>query len=127
MNLRFCILGQVFCKPCIQIWLENNKVCPLDQAPLSVSELRPINRVLSGLIDELPVQCKGCKTQMKRGHISHHMASECNVYANSANAGIDENTNTNNAPADGAIRVPLSPLAWNTPLPQRSSLNAKFA
>ena len=85
----------------------------MDQAPLKVAELRPINRVLSGLIDELPVQCKSCDAQMKRGQIAHHIGSEC--IGRSASSSTDATT----------ARSALSPLAWNTPLPQRSSMKAK--
>jgi E3 ubiquitin-protein ligase NRDP1 len=43
----------MFCKKCIEEWLENHPNCPVDRADMTNAELKPITRVVRNLLNEL--------------------------------------------------------------------------
>ncbi len=45
-------IGHVFCRECIETWLEYNESCPIDRSPLTIDQLQPMHIGFKSLLSE---------------------------------------------------------------------------
>jgi hypothetical protein len=79
-----------FCKQCINRWLsEGQRICPVDRQPLTAETLKPPNRLMKDILNNLTVRCKyygdGCYLMTKfqyRPKLIEHETNQCQVVQN---------------------------------------------
>lgn len=66
----------LFCLDCIQLWLKNSLVCPLDRRQLLPSQLQPAPRIILKLLNNLKIRCDyhdyGCPIKLKLSELKQH-------------------------------------------------------
>lgn len=70
----------VFCRECLEKWMDSNEICPLDRNSTPKGRIRSAPRIYCNLIDELLVHCqnasKGCEETSTFGRKEFHL-KEC--------------------------------------------------
>lgn len=71
-----------FCRPCISAWLaqRGRDACPLCRSRITLQRMLPAGRIVTGLLNELPVKCafhhpEGCSWTGKREEWARHATS----------------------------------------------------
>ncbi|XP_065564923.1 uncharacterized protein LOC136030147 isoform X3 [Artemia franciscana] len=74
------ICEHAFCKICISQWLNTNQSCPLDREHLTMSDLRPVSRILQYFLSRLTLTCNnqihGCPAIVAQEELETHLL-EC--------------------------------------------------
>ncbi|XP_065583305.1 E3 ubiquitin-protein ligase NRDP1-like isoform X2 [Artemia franciscana] len=74
------ICEHAFCKICISQWLNTNQSCPLDRERLTISDLRPVSRILQHFLSKLTLTCNnqihGCLAIVAQEELETHLL-EC--------------------------------------------------
>lgn len=88
------ICGHTFCRGCIDRFLEMDdederdqgetqvqQYCPSCRSPISSSSLKPADKIISNLVDELEVFCSeresGCNWTGQRSTFRNHVVADC--------------------------------------------------
>ncbi|KAL0085236.1 hypothetical protein J3Q64DRAFT_1746171 [Phycomyces blakesleeanus] len=79
--------GHTFCQSCIYQAIETSPHCPIDRAPLEISNLIPAVKIITNMVNELIVQCPrleaGCDFEGQRQFIQNHLDHDC-LYSSTA-------------------------------------------
>lgn len=70
--------SHMFCKDCIEAWLERNKNCPLCKEKMELSSLMKCGQIRMRLLRQ-PVKCiaKGCEKEMDLREYDGHVRDKC--------------------------------------------------
>ena len=105
----------VFCKPCIEKWLQVTPRCPCDQQPVEKNtDLLPVNKIVHALLDALPVRCNSCNVISGRGVMEHHHCAKQHALHTTT-------TSTTTKPA--AWTVVLRSQCARSPAPEQQNSN----
>jgi len=88
-----CSNEHMFCKLCVNKWLENRQQCPVDRAPCTSDGLLPVARAISQMIHDLKLSCRfkasGCPEVFAVELESRH-AAECEFNDDNGQHKMDE-------------------------------------
>ncbi|CAF1276658.1 unnamed protein product [Rotaria magnacalcarata] len=65
-----------FCQACIEEWLSQTKICPIDRTPVEINQMKLVPRILKNLLNRLDIRCEneGCMTIVKLEVLTNHLA-----------------------------------------------------
>ncbi|CAF1247721.1 unnamed protein product [Rotaria sp. Silwood1] len=66
----------IFCRRCIEEWLSQTQICPVDRTPIEMNQLKLVPRILKNLLNRLEIMCEneGCTTVVKLDVLASHLA-----------------------------------------------------
>jgi hypothetical protein len=68
----------VLCRQCIKRCLERTSFCPECRTPLLDSDLKPTERIIIRMLDQLKVKCTECgQINLERGNFKDHIEKTC--------------------------------------------------
>lgn len=64
-----------FCQKCIEEWLLQAQICPIDRTPVEMNHLKFVPRILKNLLNRLDITCEneGCAIVVKLDHLANHL------------------------------------------------------
>lgn len=62
-----------FCRRCVSPWVAEKHSCPSCRGATSVAQLHPAPRIITQLLDALPVACPECNGRHQRGNLARHI------------------------------------------------------
>ncbi|XP_012267210.1 E3 ubiquitin-protein ligase NRDP1 isoform X2 [Athalia rosae] len=78
--LQAQLCEHAFCRVCINEWINRQPTCPVDRAPITSAQLRPVPRILRNLLARLCIGCDntmyGCQAVVKLDCLASHL-EEC--------------------------------------------------
>lgn len=97
----------LFCLNCIQQWLKNSLICPLDKKQLLTSHLQSPPKIILKLLNNLKIKCNfhlfGCSIKLKLSDLNQHIKicpydpeinqNECNEITNKLDFQTFQDTN----------------------------------
>lgn len=74
------VCEHAFCTACITEWLNHQLTCPVDRQVITITQLKPVPRILKNLLSRLTIKCTnadfGCESLLKLDVLNGHL-SEC--------------------------------------------------
>lgn len=65
----------IFCRKCIQQWLQRQSICPKDEKPLSFTDLNQVPALVTNMLNELTVECNVCGKVYSLERLDSHQKS----------------------------------------------------
>lgn len=70
--------SHVFCERCVMRWLETTPSCPTCRNLLNSKQLKPTERLVTRMLDQLKVKCTRCgQINLERGSFNDHFGNTC--------------------------------------------------
>ena len=79
VSVRCKIKQVIFCRRCIELWIDRNHSCPMCHQNLAVQNLIPTTTgIVTDMLDDLPIRCLRCKKcPLRRGDFTEHKKKCC--------------------------------------------------